>query len=119
MFIVLIVANLLTASLITLLSIAVLRRPLNALIEKRFGAEEGGIWSRAILFFISTLSVAVGTRIWDIERYVAADTVTPITSDQLALELFRTAVATLASNALFTFIVLIAMWLALLARRKA
>lgn len=118
MFIVLIVANLFIAAAITLLAVVLLRRPLDAMIQKRFGDEDCRIWSRYILFFISAMSLAVGTRIWDIERYVAANTVTTISADQLALELFRTAIATISSNALFTFIVLIAVWVVMVTRRK-
>ena len=39
-------------------------------------------------------------------------------SKNWVMELFRTSIATLASNALFTFLVLLGVWIALLAKRK-
>lgn len=64
------------------------------------------------------MSIAIGTRIWDIERYIMDNDSALITKDILVMELFRTSIATLASNALFTFLVLLGVWIVLLAKRK-
>lgn len=118
MFTVLIVANLALAIVISLLALAVFRRPLQALILKRFDAEACSIWGRYILFLIGILSVVIGTRIWDIERYVTDKTSVVISEDILVLELYRTAIATIACNAAFTVLALLLVWLVGLARRK-
>lgn len=118
MFTVLISVNLALSVAISLLAVAVFRRPLNALILKRFGEEACGIWARYILFLIGILSVAIGTRIWDIERYVVDKGSVVITEDILVLELYRTAIATIACNAAFTVMTLMIIWVASLAKRK-
>lgn len=118
MFITLIISNIILSSVICLLAVAVFRYPLDSMLKKHFSEESCNIWSRYILFFISIMSIAAGTRIWDIERYLIDNNTTSITEDILVMELFRTSIATLASNALLTFLVLLGVWIALLAKRK-
>ena len=118
MFIILIISNLVLSFTISMLVVVLFNRPLKTILQKRFSDETCNIWSRFILFFVGVMSIAIGTRIWDIEYYVTDNNSSLINTDQLAFELFRTAIATIASNALFIFLVLIGVWLAILAKRK-
>ncbi len=118
MFTLLIIANLGLSVAISLLGFAAFRRPLGQLLGKKFGDEAAGTWSRYLLFLVGGLSVAIGTRIWDIERYAIDKASLPITEDLLVLELYRTAIATLACNAAFSLVVLIGIWAAGLTRRN-
>jgi hypothetical protein len=117
-FTVLICTNLGLSAAISLLAYLAFRHPLKLLIQKRFGEEASLIWARYILFLVGTMSVVIGTRIWDIERYATDKNNLVISGDLLVLELYRTAIATLACNATFSLVVLIIIWMASLARRK-
>jgi len=118
MFIILLVSNLLLATTISLMVAAIFRRPLTIILQRRFSDEACNIWGRYILFFVGVMSIAIGTRIWEIERYLIGSVPTEISTDQLALELFRTAIATLASNSIFTLLALIGVSIALVAKRN-
>ena len=117
MFGVLISANFGISAAISLLAYAAFRRPLAQLIQRRFGEDSAVTWTRYVLFLVGSLSLAIGTRIWDIERY-AVDGGMAISADLLVLELYRTAIATLACNAALSVVVLLVIWAASLARRK-
>ncbi|WP_153112143.1 hypothetical protein [Propionivibrio limicola] len=116
MFAILIYANLGLAVAISVLAALVFNRPLNWLIRKSFGEQASLVWGRYILFLIGTLSVAIGNRIWDIERYAIENGGLPVSADLLVLELYRTAIATLACNALFSLVVFIAIWMTSMTR---
>ena len=118
MFSILISTNFALAAGITLVAYVAFRHPLRQLIVHRFGEEPARDWARYVLFLVGSLSMAIGTRVWDMERYAVEGASVAISRDMLILELYRTAIATLACNAAFSLVVLLILWAASLAKRK-
>ncbi len=60
-------------------------------------------WSKYLMFAIYVVGISGGVRIWDLEKYITpaktGDALLELTSDRWVLEIYRTIIGTLESNA--------------------
>jgi hypothetical protein len=60
-------------------------------------------WSKYIVFAIYVVGISGGVRIWDLEKYISPQNkdgvILQLTSDRWILEIYRTVIGTLQSNA--------------------
>ena len=115
MFVTLLVANFLIAGLVCFLIALVFRGPIARILQRLVSDDLSSAWVRYIIFAIYVVGISGGVRIWDLEKYITpteGTTVLALTSDRWVLEIYRTIIGTLQSNAwmllLFFLVALIA-----------
>lgn len=118
MFISLLIVNFLVALLICAMIVLPFRGSLLKLLRRRFSDEASVLWARYLVFAIFTFSISVGTRVWDLEKFVLSTGGSVLTLDQAALEVYKTAIATLQINAILLFVILVVAWVASLIKSK-
>ena len=118
MFITLLLANLAASFLVCLVTVLIFYFPVARAFKSRFTEATASLWMKFILFAIFVIGMSVGTRIWDIERYADSQTGVVISQDLLALEVYKTVIATMQVSAVLLFVLLAMVGLAYLARKK-
>ena len=118
MFISLLIVNFLVAVLICAMVVLPFRGTLLKLLKRRFSEESAALWTRYLIFAIFTFSISIGTRVWDLEKLVFSTGGLVLTLDQAALEVYKTAIATLQINAILLFVILVFAWIASLIKSK-
>ena len=103
MFITLLIVNLVVAFLVSLTIAKFFQKPVNKILQRLVGEEIYLTWSRYILFAIYVVGISGGVRIWDLEKYITPQTqggmVIQLTSERWVLEIYRTIVGALQSDA--------------------
>ncbi len=103
MFITLLVANFIVAFLVCLIITAVFRKPIDKILQRLVAEDIYSTWSRYIIFAIYVVGISGGVRIWDLEKYISPQTqggtILQLTSERWVLEIYRTIIGTLQSNA--------------------
>lgn len=103
MFIILLIVNLVVAFLVSLTIAKFFQKPVNKILQRLVGEEIYLTWSRYIIFAIYVVGISGGVRIWDLEKYITPQTqggmVIQLTSERWVLEIYRTIVGALQSNA--------------------
>jgi len=119
MFVSLLLANV-AASFLACLGIALIFYfPLAQLLRNQFSADAASVWIKFILFAVFVVGISVGTRIWELERYADPRSGGAISQDVLALEVYKTVIATLQVDGFLLFVLLALVGLIYLARRKS
>lgn len=103
MFITLLVINFAIALVVCYIIARLFRKPIDGILQRLVAEELYKAWSKYITFAIYVVGISGGVRIWDLEKYIAPKTAgsTPLelTSDRWVLEIYRTVIGTLQSDA--------------------
>jgi hypothetical protein len=102
MFISLLIATLLLSIAVSLGVGATFRKPIGRILERLVGADLAPAWGRYIFFAVVIVGVSGGVRIYQVERYLAADPpATPLvlSRDRWVLEVYGTIIGSLQSMA--------------------
>ena len=103
MFITLLIANFVVAFVVCLIIATVFRKPIDKILQRLVAEDIYSTWSKYIIFAIYVVGVSGGVRIWDLEKYITPQTqngtILQLTSERWVLEIYRTIIGTLQSNA--------------------
>lgn len=103
MFLTLLVVTFLIA-LVTSVAVTLLfRSALSAILSRIVSSELASAWHRYLNFAICVVGVSGGVRIWQLERYITPHAkgteILVLNTDRWVLEIYRTLIGTLQSNA--------------------
>lgn len=122
MFITLLLSNFCISLMICLVTALLFSGLVGRYLKGSFGEDSSALWVRYLVFLIYIIGVSVGTRIWEIERYAARPEVggktIELTHDLMALEIYKTLLATLQIDAVLLFTFLLVAWIALVMKKK-
>jgi len=103
MFITLLIANFVVAFVVCLIIATVFKKPIDKILQRLVAEDIYSTWSKYIIFAIYVVGVSGGVRIWDLEKYITPQTqngtILQLTSERWVLEIYRTIIGTLQSNA--------------------
>lgn len=103
MFITLLIVNFIVAFAVCYVIYRVFNKPISAILQRLVSEEIHSAWSRYIIFAIYVVGISGGVRIWDLEKYISPKTagaeILELTMERWILELYRTIIGTLQSNA--------------------
>jgi hypothetical protein len=102
MFVTLLIANFLIAGLVCFLIALVFRTPIARILQRLVADDLSSAWVRYIIFAIYVVGISGGVRIWDLEKYITpkeGSEALTLTFDRWVLEIYRTIIGTLQSNA--------------------
>jgi len=103
MFITLLVINFAIALGVCYIIAKLFRKPIDGILQRLVAEELYTAWSKYITFAIYVVGISGGVRIWDLEKYISQKTEggTPLelTTDRWVLEIYRTVIGTMQSNA--------------------
>jgi hypothetical protein len=103
MFITLLVANFAISLLVCFFIVKIFQKPVGKILERLVAEEIYKAWSNYIVFAIYVVGISGGVRFWDLEKYIAptatGSAVTVLNSDRWVLEIYRTVIGTLQSDA--------------------
>ena len=102
MFVTLLVANFVIAGIVCYLIALVFRTPISRILQRLVSDDLSSAWVRYIVFAIYVVGISGGVRIWDLEKYITpakGAEVLELTFDRWVLEIYRTIIGTLQSNA--------------------
>lgn len=119
MFITLLVVNLTISLAVCLATTFIFRKKFTDYLRKQWTEEGASIWIKYMSYLLCIIGVSVGTRVWDVERYLVNGKTSELTQEQMALEMYKTLMATLQICALMIFVFLIFAWVASLIRKKS
>jgi len=103
MFITLLVANSIISLLVCFFIVRIFQKPVGKILERLVAEEIYKAWSNYIVFAIYVVGVSGGVRFWDLEKYIAPSSAGSepmvLSSDRWVLEIYRTIIGTLQSDA--------------------
>ena len=103
MFITLLGANFVTAFIVCLVIAKVFRTPIEKILQRLVAEDIYSTWSKYMIFAIYVVGISGGVRVWDLEKYITPQAqggmILQLTSDRWVLEIYRTIIGTLQSNA--------------------
>jgi len=103
MFITLLIANFVVAFVVCMIIATVFKKPIDKILQRLVTEDIYSTWSKYIIFAIYVVGVSGGVRIWDLEKYITPQTqngtILQLTSERWVLEIYRTIIGTLQSNA--------------------
>ncbi len=110
MFIVFLIVNFIVALIVGVAIVLPFRKPILNLLRSRFSEEAAVVWGKYLALAIIIIGITVGTRVWDLEKFVPSTGGLELTRDFAAIEVYKTTIATLQVDALLLFVVLVATW---------
>ena len=102
MFVTVLIVNFLVAGLVCFLIALVFRGPITRILQRLVSDDLSLAWVRYIIFAIYVVGISGGVRVWDLEKYITpaeGTTALVLNSDRWVLEIYRTIIGTLQSNA--------------------
>jgi hypothetical protein len=103
MFITLLVINFAIALGVCYIIAKLFRKPIDGILQRLVAEELYTAWSKYITFAIYVVGISGGVRIWDLEKYItpkaSGGAPLELTSDRWVLEIYRTVIDTLQSDA--------------------
>lgn len=118
MFLTLMVANLLLATIVAGVVAYVFNKPIQNIMKRIVDDQIGLAWARYMQFAIFVTGISAGVRIYELERYITPllstkpTEILPLTAERWVLELYRTIIGTLQG---ITWMLLVFFVVALLA----
>lgn len=106
MFVAFLAGNFLVSLLISMGLVLLIYRPTVNFLKRHFHEESITLWCRLIGIGIVVSAIGIGTRVWDLEAFIEPTGQFHLTRDQVALEIYKTAVATMQVIALLLFVLL-------------
>lgn len=116
MFPVLLAATFLASLLVCAMTVALFLPPISRILKTRLTPQATLLWTRSLLFAVCVVGVAVGARIWDLERYMQDGQ--SLTTDQLSLEVYKTVIATGEANVAVVLLVSLGVGIVALMKRR-
>jgi hypothetical protein len=103
MFIVLLVVNFAVAFLVCFIIAKIFRTPIDKILQRLVAEDIYAMWSKYMIFAIYVVGISGGVRVWDLERYITPmakdERILELTPERWVLEIYRTIIGTLQSNA--------------------
>jgi hypothetical protein len=103
MFITLLVVNFAIALGVCYIIAKLFRKPIDGILQRLVAEELYTAWSKYITFAIYVVGISGGVRIWDLEKYITPKTAggppLELTLDRWVLEIYRTLIDTMQSDA--------------------
>lgn len=103
MFITLLAVNFVVAFAVCLIVATIFRTPITRILQRLVSEDLYAAWSKYVTFAIYVVGLSGGVRVWDLERYITPKTeggpALELTQDRWVLEIYRTIIGTLQSNA--------------------
>jgi hypothetical protein len=103
MFLLLLAVNFLISVGVCLIVARIFQSPISRILQRLIAEELYSTWSRYMTFAIYVVGISGGVRVWDLEKYITpraqGGTILELTSDRWVLEVYRTMIDTLQSNA--------------------
>jgi len=103
MFITLLVANFLVSFTVCFIIARIFQNPINKIMQRLIAEDIYITWGKYMTFAIYVVGISGGVRIWDLEKYITPrnqdGTILELTSDRWVLEIYRTIIETLQSDA--------------------
>ncbi|MHB9029349.1 MAG: hypothetical protein ACYC9O_11330 [Candidatus Latescibacterota bacterium] len=103
MFIALLAANFAVAFLVSFIVARIFRDSITRIMQRLVTEDIYNAWSRYIIFAIYVVGISGGVRIWNMEQYITRnapdDRVLELTAERWILEIYRTVIGTLQSDA--------------------
>jgi hypothetical protein len=103
MFLTLLLVTFLIALATSLAVVKLFRGALSSILERIVSPELSSAWHRYLDFAICVVGISGGVRVWQLERYITpqnTDTeIIVLNADRWVLEIYRTLIGTLQSNA--------------------
>jgi len=103
MFLTLLLANFIVSFIVCAIIARIFKSPINKIMQRLIAEEIFSTWSKYMTFAIYVVGISCGVRIWDLEKYITPQstttTIIELTSERLVLEIYRTIIGTLQSNA--------------------
>ncbi len=118
MFITFLVVNFAVALMVGVMIVLPFRKPLLNLMRRRFSEEASVVWEKYLALAIIIIGITVGTRVWELEDYVPSVGSLELTSDLIAIEVYKTTIATLQIDAVLLFVVLVVAWVGSLISKR-
>jgi len=103
MFLTLLAANLLISFAVCFIIVFIFKNPINKILQRLISEDVYSTWSKYMTFAIYVVGISGGVRIWDLEKYITPRTqdgvILELTTERWVLEIYRTIIGTLQSNA--------------------
>ncbi len=103
MFVVLLIVNFIVAFVVCLIVASIFRTPINKILQRLVAEDIYAMWSKYILFAIYVVGISGGVRLWDLEKYITPNakdgTVIVLTRERWILEIYRSIIGALESDA--------------------
>jgi hypothetical protein len=103
MFITLLVVNFIVAFVVCMVIASIFKTPIDKILQRLVAEDIYATWTKYLMFAIYVVGISGGVRIWDLEKYITAQTqgatVVQLTLERWILEIYRTIIGTLQSNA--------------------
>ena len=81
----------------------IFREPVTRIMQRLVTEDISNAWSRYIVFAVYVVGISGGVRIWDLEKYITKTgrdgEIVVLTGERWVLELYRTIIGTLQSDA--------------------
>ena len=103
MFITLLIVNFAIAFIVCFIIVQIFRTPVEKILQRLVAEDIYSAWSRYITFALYVVGISGGVRFWDLEKYLTPSTtggtVLQLSSERWVLEIYRTIIGTLQSDA--------------------
>lgn len=116
MFPILLAATLGASLMVCGVTVALFLPPIDRILRARLRAEVTALWTRILLFAVCVVGVALGTRLWSLERYMHADQ--DISTNLISMEVYRTLIATGEANIGVVLIVCLGVGVVVMIKRR-
>ena len=103
MFITLLVVNFVVAFVVCLVIAKIFKTPIDKILQRLVAEDIYATWSKYIIFAVYVVGISGGVRIWDLEKYITppaqGGSIVQLTLERWVLEIYRTIIGVLQSNA--------------------
>lgn len=103
MFIALLAINFMVSFLVCYIIARIFRNSITRIMQRLVTEDISNAWSQYILFAVYVVGISGGVRIWEMEKYISAvgpkEQILALTPDRWILEIYRTVIGTLQSDA--------------------
>ena len=103
MFITLLVANFVVSFVVCLIIALIFRTPISKILQRLVAEDLYAAWTKYVTFAIYVVGLSGGVRVWDLEKYITpkidGNATLELTQDRWILEIYRTIIGTLQSDA--------------------
>jgi hypothetical protein len=116
MFPILLAATLVSSLMVCGVTVALFLPPIDRILRARLKPEVTTLWTRILLFAVCVAGVALGTRLWNLERYMGADQ--DISTNLISMEVYRTLIATGEANIGVVLVVCLGVGVVVMMKRR-
>jgi hypothetical protein len=103
MFITLLIVTFAVSFAVCFIVATIFRNSLTRIMQRLVADDLSRAWSRYIIFAIYVVGISGGVRIWEMEKFISGNNangkIIELTSDRWVLEVYRTIIGTLQSDA--------------------